>query len=485
MTFVALWKPAPTGGTPAASPDDGGRLDEALGDALIRVAPHVALGEAGEAGRIVWADARGLPARTVAGEVLRVAQEMGHGEARVGVARVPVVAAVAARHGSARIVTVKRGAEREYLATRPLSVLASSPAWSVRLAAALADVGVETCGDLAALDADAVEVRFGAEGTALWKLARGEDQRRIFSQPRRALPSASLEWLEFETRDAERLLFVANRLIERVCDELRGWGETARTMTMRLPLAGGGAVEKKLRGARATADRATWVRLLRAELERLQLPDGVTGIGLRVDSVHELDAPQGDLFDHGFQSSSAAEQAIARLTDDEMGAAVRLQGSKHPLPEKRLRWRAMEFHEVAATVRGGGGVPAVREPSAAYDATALALRLLPEPRRVIVTTKRRRGQAMPVRYRERLTGNARARRGLPLVEIIAAAGPDRVSVAATEATPVSRTYWTCLTGEALVLLFRDESSGEKPVDDVSAMGGAEADDEWFLHGWWD
>ncbi|HWE44355.1 MAG TPA: hypothetical protein VG432_17775 [Gemmatimonadaceae bacterium] len=478
MTFVALWKPAPTGGTPAASPDDGGRADEALGDALIRVAPHVALGETSEAGRIVWADARGLPARTVASEVLRVAQEMGHGEARVGVARVAIVAAVAARHGSARVVTVKRGAEGEYLAGKPLAVLASSPAWSVRLAAALADVGVETCGDLAALAADAVEVRFGAEGTALWKLARGEDQRRIFSQPRRALPSASLEWLEFETRDAERLLFVANRLIERVCDELRSWGETARTMTMRLPLAGGGAVEKKLRGARATADRATWVRLLRAELERLQLPDGVTGIGLRVDSVHELDAPQGDLFDNGFQSSSAAEQAVARLTDDEMGAPVRLQGSKHPLPEKRLRWRAMEFHEVAATVRGG--VQGVKEPAAAYEATALALRLLPEPRRVIVTTKRRRGQAMPVRYRERLTGGARARRGLPLVEIIAAAGPDRVSIDTME-VPVSRSYWTCLTGEALVLLFRDESSETKPVPDATG----EADDEWFLHGWWD
>ena len=481
MTFVALWRPAPTGGTPAASPDGPGP-DEALGDALIRVAPHVALGDGDANGRIVWADARGLPARTVAADVLRVAQELGHAEARIGVARVAVVAAVAARHGAARIVSIRRGAEREYLAGKPLAVLASSPAWSIRLAAALADVGIETCGDLAALDADAVEVRFGAEGTALWKLARGEDERRVFSQPRRALPSASLEWLEFETRDAERLLFVANRLIERICDELRAWGETARTMTMRLPLAGGGAVEQRLRGARATADRATWVRLLRAELERLRLPDGVTGIGLRVDAVHDLDAPQGDLFDHGFQSSAAAEQAVARLTDDEMGAAVRLEGSRHPLPEKRLRWRAMEFHEVAATVRGGA--TAVKEPAAAYETTALALRLLPEPRRVVVTTKRRRGQPMPVRYRERLTGNARARRGLPLVEIIAAAGPDRVSVGSGEEQPVSRAYWTCLTEEALVLLFRDEGSEKKPSIEAPAPV-AEADDEWFLHGWWD
>lgn len=481
MTFVALWRPAPTGAIPDASPDAS--TDEALGEALLRVAPHVALGELCERGRIVWADARGLPARTIAAEVLRVAQELGHAEARIGVARVAIVAAVAARHGSARVVTVRRGAERDYLARWPLPALASSPAWSIRLAAALADVGVESCGDLAALSADAVEVRFGAEGTALWKLARGEDQRRVFSQPRRALPSASLEWLEFETRDAERLLFVANRLIERVCDELRGWGETARTMTLRLPLAGGGAVEKRIRGARATADRATWLRLLRAELERLRLPDGVTGIGLRVDSVHELDAPQGDLFDHGFQSSAAAEQAVARLTDDEMGAAVRLEGSRHPLPEKRLRWRAMEFHEVAATVRGG--VPAVKEPAAVYETTALALRLLPEPRRVIVTTKRRRGQAMPVRYRERLTGNARARHGLPLVEILAAAGPDRVSVGGgVDEGSVSRAYWTCLTGDALVLLFRDESVEGKPVPNVLERPG-EVDDDWFLHGWWD
>ncbi|MFL5561559.1 MAG: hypothetical protein ACJ79K_08800 [Gemmatimonadaceae bacterium] len=477
--------------SPEAGPGapDAPGSDEALGDALIRVAPHVALGEGDAGGRIVWADARGLPARTVAAGVLGVAQELGHASAKVGVARVAVVAAIAARYGSARIVSVRRGAEREYLAARPLAVLAASPAWSIRLAAALADVGIETCGDLAVLDADAVEVRFGAEGIALWKLARGEDQRRVFSQPRRALPSASLAWLEFETRDAERLLFVANRLIDRVCDELRAWGETARTMTLRLPLAGGGVVEQRIRGARATADRATWVRLLRAALERLRLPDGVTGIGLRVDSVHALDAPQGDLFDHGFQSSAAAEQAVARLTDDEMGAAVRLEGSRHPLPEKRLRWRAMEFHEVAATVRAGVSTSAVKESAAAYETTALAttalaLRLLPEPRRVVVTTKRRRGQPMPVRYRERLTGGARARRGLPLVEIIAAAGPDRVSVGSGEELPVSRAYWTCLTEEALVLLFRDEGS-EKTSSVEGGAPVADGDDDWFLHGWWD
>jgi hypothetical protein len=53
-----------------------------------------------------------------------------------------------------------------------------------------------------------------------------------------------------------------------------------------------------------------------------------------------------------------------------------------------------------------------------------------------------------------------------------------------EETPVSRAYWTCLTEEALVLLFRDESNERKLVPDASAFA-VEGDDEWFLHGWWD
>ncbi|HEX2780373.1 MAG TPA: hypothetical protein VHM30_12795 [Gemmatimonadaceae bacterium] len=487
MTFVALWSTAPIA--------EGG---SALADALLAVTPHVVAAEGDEAGRLFWLDARGLPARRVAADALGIAQgadARGAAGARVGIARVPVVAAVAARHGAARVVAVRRGAEREYLAARPLAVLAATPGWSPKLAVALADVGVETCGDLAALGADAVEVRFGAEGTALWKLARGEDERRIFALTPRALPSASLEWLEFQTDDPERLLFVANRLLERICDELRAWGETARVLTLRFTLADRSTVERKIRGARASADRAAWLRLLRAELERVRLPDGVTGVALRVDAVHALDTPQGDLFDQGFQSAAAAESAVARLTDDEMGQAVRLATSAHALPEKRLRWRPMEFREVAAQVRKPGT-------EANPAAMGLSLRLLPSPRRVIVTTRERRGHAMPVRYRERLAPNARARRGLPLVEVIAAAGPDRVSAGLEEGTPVSREYWTCLTEEALVLLFRDLPNGEEeqkddapdPAPDVDARGKEETQAEtrdpdqlelWYVQGWWD
>jgi hypothetical protein len=159
-----------------------------------------------------------------------------------------------------------------------------------------------------------------------------------------------------------------------------------------------------------------------------------------------------------------------------MGTAVRLASSSHPLPERRLRWRAMEFREVAAGVRARPPLPDDQRTLATPAATpaTLALRLLPEPRRVVVTTRGRRGHAMPIRYRERLADGARAPRGLPLVEIRAAAGPDRVSAGDEEGVRVEREYWTCLTDEALVLLFRDE--GEDRVTE---------EEGWFLQGWWD
>ena len=492
MTFVALWSPGSTG----AAPDAEGAGADPLAAALLGIAPHVVVAESDERGRLYWVDARGLPARRVAEDASGLTVSLGRDGARVGISRSPVVAAVAARHGAARIVSVRRGAEAAYLAPRPLSVLATTPGWSPKLAIALGDVGVETCGDLATLGADAVEVRFGAEGTALWKLARGEDDRRIFALTPRALPSASLEWLEFQTDDPERLLFVANRLLERICEELQQWGETARVLTLRFTLADRSTVDRKIRGARASADRASWLRLLRAELERLRLPDGVTGVALRVESVHALDTPQGDLFDQGFQSAAAAESAIARLADDEMGHAVRLATSAHALPEKRLRWRPMEFREVAAVVREPGREEGERP-------MGLSLRLLPEPQRVIVTTRERRGGPMPVRYRERLPPNARARRGLPLVEVIAAAGPDRVSAGLEEGTRVSREYWTCLTEEALVLLFRDLPNGdegggtseerevavsEAPAEPEEPRVEARDPDQlelWYVQGWWD
>ncbi len=494
--------------------------------ALLRVTPHTAA-ERHEDGVLVWADARGLPARRVARGVRRAARavfgEACGGALRLGVARVPVAAEVAARHGGASpdappVVLVASRHERAFLAERPLAALAHTPAWSRRLAAALADVGLERCGELAALPLAAVEVRFGAAGAALWRLARADDPRRIFAPAPRAHPAASVEWSEFAVRDAERLLFFCNGLAGRVCADLRARGQAARALTLRLALAGGGAVEHPVRAARAHASRAAWLRLLRQLLERVRLPDAACGLLLRVDAAHAADAPQGDLFDAGFQTGGAAEEAVARLLEDGEAAPVRLTASEHALPERRLAWRAAAPDDVLRTLRasraparapapaatpralparvaerppayagprrdGGRRDNAVADLAAARAVRAarldgarsegapadvaeggepLALRVLAAPVQLAeVGTRRRRGAGAPVWLR----GPDAAR-----VDVVAAAGPDRVAAGGAEPEgAAAREYWQCATDDGrLLLLYRDARDGA-----------------WYVHGAWD
>ncbi|HEY0780621.1 MAG TPA: hypothetical protein VGD56_21875, partial [Gemmatirosa sp.] len=350
---MTLWTPdrptAAAAGRPATqeTPNEGAFAP--LLARLLGVTPHAAVAPA-EDGTYVWADGRGLPARWVAREVLRLAREGGVAAPRVGVARVAVAAEVAARWGACRaegreapLTGVAPNAERAFLAPHPLAVLLPSAAEAsmatiARVAAALADVGVVTCGALARIAREAVEVRLGGAGIALWMLARADDPRRVFRHAGHALPSASLEWTEFALREPERLLFVAGRLVERVCEALDARGEGAGAMTLAVQLAGGGVVERRVRAARDTADPGAWRRLLRAELERVELSDAVSGLALRVEAARAATAPQTDLFDRGGQTAGAAAAAVARLIEDGAGRPVRPVSSGHALPERRLAW---------------------------------------------------------------------------------------------------------------------------------------------------
>lgn len=506
--------------------------------ALLNASPHVAA-EACDSGHLIWIDARGLSAHRVAAEVVRIAQECGVRDLRVGVARIVVVAEIAAITAVRKEVTtdrpdvkdvkavkartashnVKRDAsthlsvdhvgsivfvppeqERSFLASVPIAVLTRmrSTSTSTRLSAALADVGIERCGDLARLTQESVEVRFGAEGVALWRLTRGDDQRRIFAPHPRTLPASSLEWEEYALRDPERLVFVANRLVEVVCAELRTWGEAARAMTLGIALVNRTAVERQIRAARGTASRAAWIRLIRAELDRVTLPDAVVGLSLRVDAVAGAEAPQGDLFDRGFESARSVEEALSQLIDDQRANVAGLTKSMHPLLEQRAQWRAREIAEIRRadiahdvqerpkrskiTGFSGSGREAhlslVSSPVLIGADAVLTLQLLPEPRRIAVVAGVRRGYHVPKRYREGYREHPS--RVETAVEIVAAAGPDCVTGGDDLGLSYAREYWHCFTSDDMfVLLFRDATDGSTKGSTKDASG------VWYLHGWWD
>ena len=262
--------------------------DSAPGEELLREAPRwVATREC------VWVDARGLDAVQLAGRLL--AHCPAH--VRAGVARVPATARVAARLGSdAQRVVVADEDERAWLCERSLSVLPIEE----KLLLLLQGVGIETCGALAALEREAVEVRFGPELLEFWQQARGEDRRQLFRPIPPEAPHASIDFVDYVISDPERLIFSVNALFGTVCDALHARAQHARRVQVTLALANGESWQRVLRPARPTASRAAWLRLARAVLERITVSDAVTGIALVVDGMEAAAAVQGDLFYVGF-----------------------------------------------------------------------------------------------------------------------------------------------------------------------------------------
>lgn len=426
MTFVCLSiPPSPTGGARAAE----------VAARLLELVPRVRVTDPAT---FVWADARGLPARATAERVLDAGRAADAG-ARVGVAGTPIAAEVAARHGAASLVEVPAGEDRAFLGPLPLRVLAPAP----ELRRLMVGAGVERCRDLAGLDGGAVEIRFGAEGIALWRLARADDRRRLFNPMPTALPEASLEWTDYTLRDPEQLQFVVNRLAGSVTDALKERGQGAREVTLLFHLANRQTVERPFRLARVNADARTWMRLLRNGLEELRLPDAVTGVRLRVDAVAPSESSQGDLFDRGFATAEAAEAALARVVD-EGSALVTPETSRHALPRRRTRW-----------IERPPALVWARPQISPEDTTpSLALHLRPRPEPVEVETCDRRGHQAPLRYRAR-DGHH---------ELVTASGPDCVAGGQWEDEPHAFELYCCvrMDGE-IVLLARDARSGEWEV----------------------
>jgi hypothetical protein len=344
----------------------------------------------------------------------------------------------------AAVTKVPPGREREFLSDGPIQDLDPSPP----LMNLFDGTGIENCGDLACLEQESVEVRFGAEGVQLWRLSRADDNRLVFAAMPRDLPQSSMDWVDYTLADPERLVFVINALVDNVSNALESQGLCAREMTLVFSLANRTSYEHLVRPSRSTASRKAWMRLIRTHLDRIELPDSVTGIALRVESVTGEVERQGDIFDRGFATARATEETVAQLLDDQGAVIVVPSNSKHPLVEKRTTWQTQEPAHAARSHM-------VKE-NRTQD-PQLTLQLFPSPRKIAVRTARRRDHDLPVKYRD----------NEDWVMVEAAAGPDRVSGAQWEVQPYAREYYRCVNENGtLVWIFRERG-------------------QWYLQGWWD
>jgi len=423
---------------------------------LLELAPRVALGGGG----VVWVDARGVRLAALCARLVARLRALGASRVWVGAAGKPEVARLAALAGGGALRVVDASEERDFLAPHPLSVLGLD----AHTLALLEGVGIETLGQLRELPAEAVEVRFGGAVVGWWRLARGEDERRLFRPVPPEEPHASLDFIDYVVTDPERLLFTANALLGTICDRLQERGAHARRLLLTLALGNGTKWQRELKPARPTASRSTWLRLVRALLERLTVADAVAGVALEVGASEAAGAVQGDLFDTGFATASAVESAVARLLEEQGAVVVRPRASEHPLVDERLAFEPLSLRE-ATSPPATAGADSGREPAVAAVAAGagseaspgLSLQLLSQPKPVLVETVRRRDHQVPVRYRD---GQWH--------ELVNCAGPDRVSGGQWDRTYAREYFRAVTTAGLLVWLFRDACR-----------------DRWYLHGWWD
>jgi DNA polymerase-4 len=151
--------------------------------------------------------------------------------ASVGVAATKLVAKVASdlRKPDA-LVVVPPGEEAQFLAPLPMARL-----WGVgeQTAAALREFGITTIGDLAALDPDVLERRFGKHGAVLSMRARGIDDDLV--EGRAAAKSIGHEHtFDVDTSDREEIERTLLAMSEGVSGRLRAAGVRAGTITVKI-----------------------------------------------------------------------------------------------------------------------------------------------------------------------------------------------------------------------------------------------------------
>ncbi len=200
------------------------------------------------------------------------------------------------------LVVVPPGGEAEFLAPLPIRRL-----WGVGPQAqkALADYGVSTIGQLAALPPGTLDRRFGRHGADLASRARGIDPSAV----QRMLAPKSIgheHTFEADTLDAGRLEATLLDLAESVASRLRHHHLAARAVQLKLRYEGFETLTRQAPLGGAVRDAETLYRATLALLHRALVPGrGVRLVGLTAISL--TDAQQLTLFDEPQRRDRLAE----------------------------------------------------------------------------------------------------------------------------------------------------------------------------------
>ncbi len=285
----------------------------------------------------LWGDEQALVRRALA-----IVEPLLPGAPRVGIGNTRFGAGVAARIGVGDIPAGGRREEAAFLAPLPLTLTPAEPGVHERLRV----LGLETMGQLAALDHSAVVARFGPAGAEMHDLVRGMDRRPL--RPRRPLEhlAADVE-LDPPADELEPLRFVLHHLSSTLCEQLaaRGAGAARAALTLSLERSQHDrgprtmTYEQALPEPSAAAELLERLLLARLEAEPPSAP--VERLALQLDGTAPEAGQQLTLFDRQGAHAARLEWQLASLAirfgEDRILRATTAD-TDDPLAERRFSW---------------------------------------------------------------------------------------------------------------------------------------------------
>lgn len=288
---------------------------------------------------LLAAPARG-PSRYWGGEqqladrLIAAVAELGY-PTRAGIADTLFTAALAARTGQ----LVPLGADAQWLAPYPAGVLGLP-----RLTELLTRLGIHTVGQFAALPEDRVLARFGGEGAAAHRTARGVEARPLAAQA-----GGDDHAVAYAFEPAEHLVepvtFVAKAVAEQLHQQLAAAGVVCARLDAGIELADGRTLNRLFRhegrlSALAVAERVRGVLQAWAEAGALDAggEHGIVRLVLRPEQLSAATGRQGALFGER-DTPEEVERAAARvqaMLGHRSVVRVELGGGRGPAERVRL-----------------------------------------------------------------------------------------------------------------------------------------------------
>lgn len=184
-------------------------------------------------------------------------------------------------------IRVPAGEETAFLAPLSTGLLPDGG----ELLDALHHLGVRTLGDFAALPREGVNRRWGKHGTALHRLARGEDRTTLVPTPEPRRFAVHVH-TDFPIDRLDALRFLLKQPLERLIGELDGEGLAARALRWELSIDRSEAMTGITHAAAPSASLRLWTDLLGVGFEGLSLQGGVLAVRLEADGVGPRPASQ-------------------------------------------------------------------------------------------------------------------------------------------------------------------------------------------------